>query len=39
MVVTAVAGRALLEERLRLVKFPEYTGYMQRTRRLIPGLF
>jgi protein-S-isoprenylcysteine O-methyltransferase Ste14 len=39
LVMAAVAGKALLEERLLLAKYPEYAAYMQRTRRIIPGVF
>lgn len=39
LVTAAVAGKALLEERLLLAKFPDYAAYMQRTRRIIPGVF
>jgi protein-S-isoprenylcysteine O-methyltransferase Ste14 len=35
----AVAGKALLEERLLQAQFPAYAEYLQRTRRIIPGLF
>ncbi len=39
LVAAAVSGKALLEERLLLMHFPAYAEYMQRTRRIIPGLF
>ncbi|HUT41046.1 MAG TPA: isoprenylcysteine carboxylmethyltransferase family protein [Gammaproteobacteria bacterium] len=39
LVTGAVAGKAVLEERLLLIQFPAYAGYMQRTRRIIPGVF
>lgn len=35
----AVTGKAVLEERLLLARYPDYAGYMQRTRRIIPGVF
>ncbi|MGB5539884.1 MAG: isoprenylcysteine carboxylmethyltransferase family protein [Gammaproteobacteria bacterium] len=39
LVIAAVSGKAVLEERLLLTQFPAYAGYMQRTRRIIPGVF
>ena len=39
LVTAAVTGKALLEERLLQAQFPAYAEYMQRTRRIIPGLF
>ena len=39
LVVAAVAGKALLEERLLLAQFPAYAEYMRHTRRIIPGVF
>jgi protein-S-isoprenylcysteine O-methyltransferase Ste14 len=39
LVIAAVSGKALLEERLLLAHFPAYADYMRRTRRIIPGVF
>lgn len=39
LVAAAVTGKALLEERLLLARFPDYADYMRRTARLLPGLF
>jgi len=39
LVTAAVSGKAVLEERLLLARFPDYADYRRRTRRIIPGVF